>query len=219
MKRKTDIRQYKNFWVIWLTCAGNSDKGISLFEIQNKWGITTNYLYHHEMGLKKPLYINMIKEGFIKKEGRKLKPEFGWIPEYMKDRYLIEGTGNQWYPVALLNVKWSMIQRFIKDNSKVIFNLDNLRVLYKDDRELVGRYGYHVFSDIFLMVLFSNMILFSRKYKADVVMRIISTIVSIFSDRDLLNYIRKISLEIGKNMPVIINNEDELNRLMYPFKW
>lgn len=219
MKKKSDIRQYKNFWVIWLSCAGNADRGISLFEIQNKWGITTNYLYHHEMGLKKPLYINMINEGFLEKEGRKLKPKFDWIPEYMKDRYLLEGTGNQWYPVALLNVKWPMIQRFIKAHSKEIFDLENMRVLYKDNRELLGKYGSQMFSDIFLMVLFFNMIIFSRKYKADVVMRIISTVVSVFSDRDILNYVRKVSLEIGKDIPIIIRNEDELNRLMYPFKW
>jgi hypothetical protein len=219
MKKKNDIRQYKNFWVIWLSCAGNPDRGISLFEIQNKWGITTNYLYHNEMGLKKPLYIHMIKEGFLKKNGRKLKPKFDWIPEYMKDRYLLEGTGNQWYPVALLNVKWPMIQKFIKDHSKEIFELESMKILYKNNRELIGKYGSQMFSDIFLMVLFFNMIIFSRKYKADVVMRIISTVVSVFSDRDILNYIRKVSLEIGKDVPIIIRNEDELNRLMYPFKW
>jgi hypothetical protein len=219
MKKKSDIREYKNFWTIWLNCAGNPDRGISLFEIQYRWKITSNYLYHHEMGLKKPLYINMIKKGFLEKEGRKLKPKFDWIPGYMKERYLIEGTGNQWFPVAMLNVKWPIIQKFIRDNAKHIFDLENLKILYKNDRELLGKYGPYVFSDIFLMVLFSNMILFSKKYRADIVMRIISTIVSIFSDRDILNYIRKVSSQIGKDIPVIIGNEDELNRLMYPFKW
>ena len=219
MKKKTDIRQYKNFWVIWLSCAGKQNRGISLFEIQNMWGITTNYLYHKEMGLNRPLYIHMIKEGYIEKEGRKLKPKFDWIPEYLKDRYLIEGTGNQWFPIALLNVKWPLIQKFLKTHSEKIFDLENMKVLYKNDREIMGRYGPFIFSDIFLMVLFFNMILFSRKYKADVVMRIVSTVISVFSDRDILNYIRKLSADIGKDVPIIIRNEDELNRLMYPFKW
>jgi hypothetical protein len=219
MRRKSDIREYRNFWLIWINCAGNPEKGISLFEIQNRWGITTNYLYHHEMGLKKPLYIHMIRKNFIEKDGRKLKPRFDWIPDYMKERYLLEGTGNQWFPVALMNVKWPIVQKFMKEHSREIFDIENLKILYKNDRELLGKYGPYVFSDIFLLLLFFNMILFCRKYRADVVLRIISTIISIFSDRDLLNYIRKISLQIGKEIPIMIRSEDELNRLMYPFKW
>lgn len=219
MKKKSDIRDYKNFWLIWTNCAGNPDKGISLFEIQNRWGITTNYLYHHEMGLKKPLYIHMIKKNFISKEGRKLKPSFDWIPEFIKDQYLIKGTGNQWFPIALLNVKWPIVQKFIRDHAKEIFSPDNLKILYKNDRDLLGKHGPFIFSDIFLFLLFFNLIMFCRKYKADIVLRIISTIISMFSDRDLLNYTRKLSVQLGRDIPIIIQNEEELNKFMYPFKW
>jgi len=219
MRKKSNLWGYKNFWLIWLNCAGNSDKGISLFEIQNRWGITTNYLYHREMGLKKPLYIHMIKKNFISKEGRKLKPKFEWIPDFIKDQYLLKGTGNQWFPIALLSVKWPIVQKFIRDRAKDIFDQENLKILYKNERDLLGKHGPHIFSDIFLLLLFFNMILFCRKYRADVVLRIISTIISVFSDRDLLNYIRKLSTQVGKDTPILIRNEDELNRLMYPFKW
>ncbi len=219
MKKKSDIREYKNFWLIWLNCAGNPDKGLSVFEIQNRWGINTNYLYHNEMGLKKPLYIRMIREKFIEKDGRKLKPKFEWISEYIKDQYILKGSGNQWLPIALLSVKWPIVQKFVKDHAKEIFNEESLKILYKNERDLLGKYGPYIFSDIFLFLLFFNLILFCRKYRADVVLRIISTIVSIFSDRDLLNYIRKLSLQIGKDIPILIRSEAELNKFMYPFKW
>jgi len=219
MKKKSDIREYKNFWLIWLNCAGNPKKGISLFEIQKRWSITTNYLYHNEMGLKNPLYIRMIRENFIEKDGKKLKPKFEWIPGYLRDQYLVKGTGNQWFPIALLSVKWPIVQKFIRDHAKEIFGQESLKILYKNERDLLGKYGPHIFSDIFLFLLFFNLILFCRKYKADVVLRIISTIVSVFSDRDLLNYIRKLSLQVGKDIPILIQSEAELNRFMYPFKW
>ena len=219
MRKKSDINDYKNFWLIWINCAGKPERGVSLFEIQNMWEIKTNYLYHNEMGLKKPLYISMIKEKIISKEGKKLKPKFGWIPDYVKEQYLLKGTGNQWFPVVLMSVKWPILQKFIEDHSETLFNIDALKVLYKSDRELLGKHGPHIFSDIFLLVLFFNLILFCRKYKAEVVLRIISTIVSTFSDRDLLNYIRTISLKIGKDIPMLIRSEEELNKFMYPFRW
>jgi hypothetical protein len=219
MRKKSDVKDYKNFWLIWINCAGKPEEGVSLFKIQNRWDIKTNYLYHNEMGLKKPLYIRMIKDKILSKEGKKLKPKFAWIPAYVKEQYLLKGTGNQWFPVALMSVKWPIVQKFIEEHSETLFNIDALKVLYKNDRELLGKHGPHIFSDIFLLVLFFNLILFCRKYKAEVVLRIISTIVSTFSDRDLLNYIRTISLKIGKDIPVLVRSEEELNKFMYPFKW
>ena len=63
-KIKAKLTDYKNFWLIWLSCAG-SGNGISLFKIQTTWDIRTNYLYHREAGLGKPLFSLMAEEGYI----------------------------------------------------------------------------------------------------------------------------------------------------------
>lgn len=218
MRKKQNLTDYKNFWLIWLNCAGKQDKGDSLFQIQTKWGIRTNYLYHNETSLGKPLYTRMLKDGYLVKEGPKLKPVFSWIPDYVKS---MAGptTGDKWFPSTLVTGRWQLIQRFIEENAHILFSEQALRILYKDDRDVLGLSGRRVFHDIFLYVLFSNLILFTKKYKADIVMRIISTSISIFSDRDLLNYIRHLHSQLFKEVPAIITSEAEMNATMYPYKW
>jgi hypothetical protein len=218
MKKKEKLTDYKNFWLIWLNCAGKPDKGDSLFQIQVGWNIKTNYLYHNEAGLGKPLYTRMIRDDYLEKSGPRLKARFGWIPGYVKDLAGVT-TGDSWYPSTLITGKWPQIQRFIEENAPVLFSDEALRILYKNDRDLLGQTGRYIFNDIFLYVLFSNIILFAKRYKADIVMRIISTAISVFSERDLLNYMRHMHEKLFKEVPAIITSDQELNRVMYPFKW
>ena len=218
MKKKEKVTDYKNFWLIWLNCAGKPERGESLFQIQTRWGINTNYLYHNESGLGRPLYNRMLKYGFIFKEGPRLKPVFAWIPGYVKSQAGVT-TGDSWYPSTLITSKWPDVQKFIEENSSTLFGDEALRVLYRNDRDLLGRSGSLIFRDVFLYVLFSNLIYFTKKYKADIVMRIVSTSISIFAERDLLNYMRHLHGKLFKEVPVILDSEQEMNRLMYPFKW
>jgi len=218
MIKKEKITDYRNFWLIWMSAAGKPDKGESLFSIQNSWDIKTNYLYHPETGLGKPLYMHMIRKNYIHKQKTKIVPNFAWISEYIKE-VVGEGVGNTWYPSVFVGGRWPVVQSFIEKNANVLFSMDNLKVLYKEDRNILGESGKHIFTDIFLYIIFSNMIQFCKKYHADIVLRILSTFISVFADRDLLNYIRKLHSQIGDNVPVLISNESEMNRLMYPFKW
>jgi hypothetical protein len=218
MVKKKRLTDYKNFWLIWINCAGNREGGESLFQIQTGWGIKTNYLYHNEAGLGKPLYARMIRDGYIDKEGTRLKSLFAWIPEYVRDMAGL-ATGDAWYPSTLITSRWPLVQKFIEVQAQTLFEDRAVRILYKNDRDLMGQTGRYIFNDIFLYVLFSNLILFTKKYKADIVMRIISTSISIFSERDLLNYMRYLHERLFNEVPAIITSEAELNRLMYPFKW
>ena len=213
-----NITDYKNFWLIWLTCAGKP-QGLSLFKIQEEWGIKTNYLYHNESGLGKPLYLAMIKEGYLEKEGKNLKARFEWVTRFVNDRYVEPVQTGMWSPAVLISSKWSLIEDFIEKHAPVLFDIKNLRILYKNNKDLLGETGRYIFMDIFLYVLFSNLAVFTKKYNADIVMRIISTIISLFAERDLLNYMRQIHTKIGRDVPVIIGDERELNRTMYPFTW
>jgi len=219
MNRKKSLTGYKNFWLVWLNAAGERE-GTSLFRIQTEWGVKTNYLYHIESGLGEPLFRQMIKQGYILKEGKRLKPLFGWIPDYMKGKY--KGfPKDSWTPDSLLVSKWGIVQKFMEKYHPVLFSLKNLKVLYRSDKEFVGKYGSDIFTDIFLYVLFSNMIVFCKKYKADIVSRIISTLISLSGERDLLNYIHSLDSELGKisDFPALAKNENELSRILCTLKW
>ncbi len=215
--KEAKLTDYKNFWLIWLSCASKPN-GMSLFNVQTEWGIRTNYLYHKEAGLGKPLFQCMIEQKYIKKEGKLLKPEFEWIKEHVKSRYSgASGTQTAWSPEIVINEKWPMIQGFIEKYHSILFDLKNLRVLYKD-KEMIGRGGHDIFIDIFAYVLFSNMISFFRKYKADLVSRIASTIISFSSGKNLLNYIHQLNVQIGrvKDFPILIRDESELTNILCP---
>ena len=201
-----------------MNCAGKPDRGESLFQIQTGWGIRTNYLYHNEAGLGSPLYTRMIKDGYLIKSGPRMRPVFGWIPGYVKGLAGLT-TGDVWYPGTLITSRWPQVQGFIEENSATLFSDEAMRVLYKNDRNLLGQTGRYIFNDIFLYVFFSNIMLFTKKYKADIVMRIISTAISMFSERDLLSYMRYLHERLFKEVPAIITSEQEMNKVMYPFKW
>ena len=217
MRKKANITDYKNFWLIWLNAAGTPE-GQSLFSIQTQWGIKTNYLYHNETGLKTPLYIRMIKDGYLEKSGKRLKANFSWIGTYVKRKYTIpQNNSTLWAPYALINQKWGIVQEFIESNHEKLFNQNMLRILYRGGKDNLGDQGRFIFSDIFLYVLFTDLMAFTRRYHADIVLRILLTSMSLFTERDILNYMREMNKIVGGNVPNVINNEDELNRLMMPF--
>lgn len=219
MLKKKRLTGYKNFWLIWLNAASDKN-GTSLFKIQTEWGVKTNYLYHIETGLGEPLFRRMIKENYIIKEGKKLKPLFGWIPDYVKGRY--KGVSEEsWTPDSLIVGKWGVVQKFMEKYYPVLFSIKNLKLLYRRDKGIVGRYGSNIFTDVLLYVLFSNMTIFCKKYKADIVSRIISTLISLSSERDLLNYMYQLNSELKKitDFPTVVSNENELSRILCTLKW
>ena len=215
MARLTD---YKNFWLIWLSAAGRP-QGASLFSIQNEWGIKTNYLYHEETGIGRPLYMAMIKEGYLEKHGKNLKAKFGWIPDFVKEKYQPAGHVDYWIPYPIISTKWPQVQSFIEKNAHVLFNIKNIRVLYKGKKDILGGYGQHIFTDVFLYVLFTNLAIYCKKYKAEIVLRILLTSFSMFADRDLMNYMRQLNIQLAREVPLIIGDEAEMNSLMCPFNW
>ncbi len=220
---KATLTDYKNFWLIWINCAGKK-KGVSLFQIQNKWGIKTNYLYHNESGLGKPLFRCMIEEEYLIKSGKYLRAKFDWIPKFIRKKYepieFLEKP-DQWFPNKFINLKWDKVQKFMEKNNEKIFEEKRIGILYNNDKDIIGAEGPMIFSDIFLYIMFSNIMTFTKKYKADVVVRIVSTLISLSTRRNLLNYMFRLHNEM-KNVitfPMIIMNENELSRALCTLKW
>lgn len=220
MKKKQKITDYKNFWLIWINSAG-SREGSSLFRIQTDWGVKTNYLYHDETGLGTPLFRSMIRENYITKEGKRLKAGFSWIPEYVRETHSCTGTERGWFPDSLVRIKWGSVQKFMEKYHPVIFGPENVKILYRNDKELIGRSGSRIFMDIFLYVMFSNLRVFCKKYEADIVLRMISTLISLSTERDLLNYMHRLDSLLGKvpDFPVLVRNESELSKMLCSLKW
>jgi hypothetical protein len=220
-KLKDRLTDYKNFWLIWLSCAGQ-EHGISVFRIQANWGIQTNYLYHKEAGLGNPLFKLMAEQGFVEIIGNKIKPRFAWIPGYIAQLFQAEKpAGGGWSPELVVKKKWPLLQAFIERYGKSLFELDNLRILYRDSKDVLGIHGRYVFQHIFLYVLFSNLISFSKKYHAEIVTKMISTAVSLGSGADVLNYMYQLHSHIGniKDFPVLMENEPELAKTLCSLRW
>lgn len=220
MRKKSRLTDYKNFWLIWTNCAG-SGKGISLFSIQTDWGVKSNYLYHNESALGIPLFRAMIRQNYIRKEGKRLVAEFGWIPDFIKEKYSREAGEGHWFPDDLIRIKWGHVQSFIEKYHPVLFSRENMKTLYRRNKDLIGKLGSRIFTDVFMYVLFSNMKLFCKKYEAGVVLRIISTLISLSSDRDLLNYMHNIDDELKDvpDLPKLIKDESELSKILCTLKW
>ncbi|MBN2330931.1 MAG: hypothetical protein JXC85_03880 [Candidatus Aenigmarchaeota archaeon] len=217
---KEKLTDYKNFWLIWLSCAGH-EKGISLFRIQTTWGIQTNYLYHKEAGLGKPLFKLMAEQGYMDIAGNKIRPKFEWIPDYVSHLFHMEKPTSGWSPELAVKGGWPLVQPFMERRRTFFFDLDNLRILYKSDKDMLGTHGRYVFQHIFLYVLFSNLVLFSKRYHAEIVTRMISTSLSLGTGADVLNYMYHLHSQIGGSgdFPVLVKNETELAKMLCPLKW
>ncbi len=218
---KEKVTDYKNFWLIWLSCAGQ-ENGVSLFRIQTTWGIQTNYLYHSEAGLGRPLFKLMAEKGFIEIVGKKIRPRFEWIGGYVENMFKHEKpVGGFWSPELVVRAKWSQVQYFMEKYRKYLFDTDNLRILYRGDKDVLGTYGRYFFQHAFLYVLFSNIISFSRRYHAEIVSKMIATAISLGTGADLLNYMYHLHSQIGgsADFPVLVQNEEELLKILCSLKW
>lgn len=206
--------EYSNFWLIWLECAGSSE-GTSLFNIQEEWKIKTNYLYHKEAGLGKSLFKNMIEQGYLENGKKGPIAKFDWIPSYVLEKHKLT-SGNEWSLNSFIIEKMPQIQQFIEHNRSVLFDRALLNKLYKGNLGTIKREGSTIFDDIRLFVFISNLMPFCKKYGADIVVRMLFTAVSFYSEKDLLGYFNALRQRIPEeNIPKVIENEGELMRVLY----
>ncbi|MBI4181838.1 MAG: hypothetical protein HY520_02620 [Candidatus Aenigmarchaeota archaeon] len=201
---------YKNFWLIWLTAAGA--KRTTLYKVQERWGITTNYLYHREAGLGKTLLQEMVDTGHMAKEGRFISAQMGWIPAYIQATHPLEKK--EWSPSLLVLRFWPLLQPWAERERERLFGPQGLQMLYRSGEGLI-RSGHAIFHDLFLLALTANISLISQKYKARVVERILHTFLALLPDRDLLAYYQHLLAE--GSFPTLIKDEQELLDTLSPW--
>jgi len=206
---KADITSYGNFWLIWLSCASKKD-GMSLFNVQNVWGIKTNYLYHKEPGLQKPLFKFMLEEGYLERNGRKLKANFDWIPSYVERKY----------SSSLFKKNKFKIRDFCEKFQESVFNLDKLKILFKNDARLLKMQGRDFFSFVLLSILFSNLSKLCEKYKAPIVVDMISLLIFCMRSLNLFEYVKMNHSELSnrEGFPIIIREKEDLDVIAQEIK-
>ena len=206
--------EYSNFWLIWLECAGDPD-GTSLFKIQEEWKIKTNYLYHKEAGLGKSLFKNMVEQGYLEDGKKGPIAKLDWIPSYVLEKHKLT-NGAEWSLNGFIIEKMPSIQQFMEHNQAILFNRVILNKLYKGNLNTIKHEGSTIFDDIRLFLFISNLMPFCKKYGADIVVRMLFTTVSFYSEKDLLSYFTALKQQIPEeNIPKIIENEGELVRILY----
>lgn len=206
---------YNNFWLIWLGCAGNPE-GTSVFKIQENWKIKTNYLYHKEAGLGKPLVKNMIEAGYLEQKKKGIVSRLEWIPAYMLERHKMQ-PGNGWSINEFIIAKAPIIQKFIEKNRNVLFDPQILSRLYMSDINAIKKYGSCIFDDIYLFAFVSNLAPFCISNNAEIVVRMLDTAVAFSPERDLLGYFSSLRQKIpDSEIPRMIENEAALVRLLAP---
>jgi hypothetical protein len=210
------LSDYRSFWAVWLGCAGNPE-GRTLFSIQKEWGITTNYLYHREPGLNMPIYKAMAKDGYIKKEKKKIMPKFAWIPDYVISMHK-PTKAKEWSMNIVMLENWALVQEFLEKHKDVLFSQENLTILYSGINA-VSSMGPYIFDDIFSLIIISNILPFCAKYRANLVSRIMYTLLSLSSGRNLMGYFNAINTKLKSNdFPRIIASEEALMDILYPLE-
>ncbi len=215
MRALAKLTEYKNFWLIWIGCAGKS-AGASLFALQREWGITTNYLYHKETGLGKPLVKMMLENGFLSQDKSKFTPLFEWIPSYVLERHPMPQEPT-WTANTRMIEKWPVVQKFMSEHRTVLFDQANLKILYRGKLDTLKKFAPSAFDDLYLFVFMSSLVPFYAKYHAAIVGRMLKTLISIHPEKDLIGYFEKIRHTIGPSeIPQIIANEEELLQALHP---
>jgi hypothetical protein len=112
--------------------------------------------------------------------------------------------------------KWPQIQLFFEKNHEFIFSPDRIKLLYKNI-ENVRKTAQYIFDDIYLFVFVYNIIPLAVKYEADIVARILNTLVSLLPHRNLLDYYKSLQpLAKSPEFPKIVQNEKELMDILSP---
>lgn len=209
------LTDYKNFWLIWLGCAANSE-GTSIFRLQQAWGITTNYLYHKEAGIGKPIVKQMAENGFLAQDKSRFRARFEWVPSFVLERHPLPHE-NAWSMNTRVIEKWPIVQKFIEDHRRIVFDAANLRTLYRNNLDNLKSFAPSIFDDMYLFAVLSSLVPFCTKYHATIVSRMLNTVVSVQPEKDVLGYFAALRQSISPSeMPQIIKDESELLQTLSP---
>lgn len=196
--KMNEILKSQIFWFIWLNCAA---KDVSLFEIQKRWKITSNFLYHKHKKLGKTFVELMLEGGYIERIEKKIKARFEWIEDYIKEYY--KGT--------ILEEYSSVLTKFCNKYNEILFDYNALRKLFvtEDNWKVLGK---EIFRYIFFSLIYKDIERFLREHRAQGVKILIDIIYHISNPIDILSYSVYISERIPE-YPNIISTKSDIEKI------
>lgn len=195
-RREKRVEKYGNFWLIWLSCVS---KPRSLFQIQFDWGISTNYLYHRERGLRKRISEIMVQQNYVEKKGRSLVAKFDWVLDYLSQRF----------PELMIRKYGRKFLRFLMDNRRAIFDLENLKLLFNNNPSLLKKYGKNFFSYVFLFMLLYDFSKLSQKYKAEHIPRVFKFMLKFATEVNLVEYFKRLEERVKEEKFLLVEKLEE----------
>ena len=191
---KEELLNSQVFWFIWLNCAG---KEVSLFEIQKRWKITSNFLYHKHKKFKKTFIELMIEQNLIEKIDKKIRARFEWVEDFIKEYY--KGT--------ILENYSSIITKFCVKYREIFFDFDNLKKLFGGE-ENWKNYGKEIFRYVFIALLYKDLVRFLKEHKAEGVRMMLDILLASYGPTNLLEYSKIISEKLPEHANIISIKSD-----------
>ncbi len=188
------------FWFLFLNCA---EKEVSMFEIQKRWKITSNYLYHKHKKLSKPLFEYMYEKGYLEKRDSKFISNFNWVKDYISTYY--KGT--------ILEEYSSLIVEYCVKYREILFSFDNLSKLFGKDEEKWKTYGKKIFEIIFFVLIYKDIEKFVKEHRALIVLDLFKIFLySLSFEINFLEYLNSVKDKILE--PKIISIKSDIEKFL-----
>ena len=200
MPKKLNLFDSSIFWFIWLNCL---EKPITIFEIQKRWKITSNYLYHKDKNFNRPIFILMKEKGYLEQEGNKYYSTLHWAKDYIKEYY--KGT--------ILEKYNDLIVEFCIKYRNILFSYENLIKLFGKDDAKWKQYGKRIFEIILFVLFFKDLEIFVSEHRAAIVIDLFKILLSPLSlEPNVLSYYNSIKDKILE--PRIISTKSDVENLI-----
>lgn len=209
---------FDKFWIIWSSCL---DKPRTLNEIQDFWEYDGNALY--QKGLNKPIWKEMLEQGFIESKGKvKVRGVSGdliygkleWIPNYLEElskELRVKHENEQLFHLLKCIENKKKLLYYIDTNRTVFFLLPRLKILFGKKDLLKANYDLCITAP--LTIIFNYYIITTLKKKLKLELDSIfllshSLIFTPFTRINFLGYYKAVMKELSlKELPLGIFNE------------
>jgi hypothetical protein len=195
-KENTDVKEYSDFWMIWGSCV---DKDRSIGDIFKEWGIDPKI---KENPNRKKIWERMLQEKYITKVKKLSKTD---PCKSLKTGFLVHGN-IEWVEKGLSDNKdfqanHDLLMKVFNENKATIFDLDKLKVLFKNNYEILRDNGKFLYVlPLFVPSMLSGINYLSKTKKGKLNIRLALKLTSWpVQDLDIEKYFQLVENEVKKN--------------------
>ena len=151
--------EFDKFWVIWGSC---SDRPRTIKDIQNIWGYEGNSLY--QKGLRKPIWKEMIEQGFLERRGSMQKRgvagvllygRMEWVPEFL-NQFTKKIAGEMGYTLPLEIIECfpdsKKLIDFLETHRTTFFFIETVKTLFGSKENLKRNFEMILLSPLLVVL-------------------------------------------------------------------